>query len=237
MKKIFTIVLALTFLLSGCGEPAAADPETVYADVLSDYKLIAEGVLNESLDDVAIRREEFSKLGLSDAFCAQLKNKRLSTFFIDCIIRSMTEGLENPALASFGYAFDDINGDGNAELLWIREDRLLLGVFTVVDGKAAAVEFWDTDRLGMITDDGEIYTCVESAASTYNRSKLEKNSTELTTTFAIIHDGFNDGKKVCYEWVNGERVSIDEDRYKQLKEENPFKASSRWLALEITPLA
>ena len=237
MKKILAIVLVLTFLLSGCGAPVAADPETIYAEVISDYKLIVEGVLNETLDDVAVRREEFNKLGLSDAFCAQLESKSLSSNFVNCVIRKMTNGLENPALASFGYAFDDINGDGNPEMFWVREDRLLIGIFTIVDGKAAAVTFCDNDRLGMITDEGEIYVCLESAASSYNRSKLEKNSTEQTPTFAIAHDGFDNGKKICYEWVNGERVSIDEERYTQLKAENPYRQSERWLALEIIPLA
>lgn len=236
MKKILAIVLVLTFFLSGCGAPAV-DPKVAYADVINDFKIIAEGILNESLDDVAIRREEFDKLGLSDTFCAQLENKTLSITFVQEVIRKMTNGLENPTLDSFGYILEDINGDEVPELFWVREDRVMLGIFTLVDGKAAAVGFYGPDRRGMLTEDGEIYCCVESAASSYNRSVLEKNSTELTITFAIVHDGFDSGKKVCYEYVDGERVSIDEDRYKQLKAENPFEASARWLALEIQPLA
>lgn len=157
-------------------------PTDVYASVMNDYVAWIDGLLTMPKED----------------FIAS----ELNTGFGNMAIDALTE-LENPTRDSFGYFLRDLNEDGIDELVLLRDDYYVLGLYTVSEGKPYLLDSFWYRYTGIVLDTGYIYTRGSGGASytEYKLRRLEKDSTELTVlqTFGVDGETFfvinEDGNK------------------------------------------
>jgi ABC-type dipeptide/oligopeptide/nickel transport system ATPase component len=125
------------------------------------------------------------------------------------------------------YSLKDISGDGEPEMIvfiegksdWLEEGRI--SIFSKVNGKPVCVASnieWD-----IIDGDGRIYSYLQkSEYRSCTVFRLQKDGQSFET---IAEFGYEFLSKRYYETVDGERVTISEDKYKKLEKKyciHPF---------------
>ena len=150
------------------GQPDA--PIDVYAPLMADYVAWIDGLLTMPKED----------------FIASELNAGFGNMAIDALTV-----FENPTRDSFGYFLRDLNEDGIDELVLLRDDYYVLGLYTVSEGKPYLLDSFWYRYTGIVLDTGYIYTRGSGGAfySEYKLRRLEKESTELTVLQTFGVDG------------------------------------------------
>ena len=136
------------------------------------------------------------------------------------MLMDVATGIDNPNVASFGYAIKDLNNDGIDELLFLREDSFLLAVFTLYNDEPFLLDaFWYRYK-GMILENGTVFVHGSNGAADYKYSirQLNENSTEFTSLLSFGEDG--EGK--YYKQISDKKEFIDETEFNLLLSEYPY---------------
>ncbi len=192
------------------------DDVVLYAQTLSNYQQIVKERLSQTFEeDYNSDVQLLSKTSPNE----NLKYKW------HCMIVDMISGFANPSASSFGYTFMDMNQDGVKEMLWIREDGVVLAIYTLVDGNAVLVDaFWPRYK-GIVTNNGLLYTRSSSGAEYIDftiRTLMSDGQWDEYVSFGI--DGHtDDNQPYYYEMVEATQTEIDKTRFEELREQWPFK--------------
>ena len=178
----------------------------LYTQILINYQQIAEERLSDTFES---NYNSNAKLVSKSS-----PNKELS-YEWHCMIIESVSGLSKPTISSFRYAFVDINGDSIKEMLWFREDYVLLAVYTLINEEPLLLDaFWPRHKAS-ISSSGSICTYDSGGAKdyTYTTRVLTDNSSILITEEMF---GSEDG--LFYENVDGNEVTISKERFEFLLE-------------------
>lgn len=259
IKKLITVSISIILLVVFCGcssnKSASSEPQnksvddnnielnvpfnvpTEYTDVLSDYKKILEFRFSDTFEEdynsgkTVVLNEKLQK-DLQKPLEEFTLEYRWSNMLVEMDSWLGKEG--TPEM--FGYILKDINSDGINELFWVDEKNNILAIFTIVNGEAELLDaFWPRYAV-VLTDSGELYTRGSGGASYvyYEIKKLKPNSSELDTMVEFAVDGYDYETNTVnyYEVINGEKISITEERFDELLSQYPFTLTQNWLALK-----
>lgn len=139
----------------------------------------------------------------------------------------MTSGINTPTEASFGYILQDLDGDGSAEMVWLRQDRTLLALFTIQNDAPVLVDAFWPKHDGYITEQGYLYTIGSSGVAT---------DYQVRTVDGKPIAQFRRDAESFFETVDGEEQSIDPARFEVLLKQYPAQHSSFFTDFPIIPL-
>lgn len=202
-------------------------PASGYEEILEDYRKVVDYRLSESFEtDYNEGKIPALSKSLEESLGGDLAY-RWRCMLVE-MVRSKAEQITKKE--SFGYVLEDLNGDGNPELFWVRSDGFILAVFTMADGQPRLVDaFWPRYR-AVVTPSGELYTRGSGGATLieYQIRQLTPGSTELTAV-----KEFGQDEEKYYEVIDRHRDFVTEARFQELLTENPFEIQMNW---EMTPL-
>ena len=122
----------------------------------------------------------------------------------------------------YGYAFKDLNGNGDCELILLLRDYTVLAVFSTVDGKPKLLDmFWPRHRCA-IYDSGLLYT--HSSGGAYNWAdriqQISPSGDELILLEEFGVDGYIEAEEKAYYYklVDGEKLRISETELGEFRE-------------------
>lgn len=180
-----------------------------YTQTLIDY----QSVIEERLSDTF---ESDYNSGV-DLLAKSPPNLELAYEWHSMIVEAVG-GLHEPTISSFGYAFVDVNGDDVKEMLWIREDYVLLAIYTLYNGEPLLLDaFWPRHK-AVFTDSGELYTRDSGGAQDYKYT-ARMLTTNGSALFPVATFGSENG--VYYENIDGNKVTINKERFDDLVESYP----------------
>ena len=139
----------------------------------------------------------------------------------------MTSGINTPTEASFGYILQDLNGDGTAEMIWLRQDRTLLALFTIQNDAPVLVDAFWPKHDGYITEQGYLYTIGSGGVAT---------NYQVRTMDGKPIAQFRRDAESFFETVDGKEQSIDPARFEALLQQYPTEHSSFFTDFPIIPL-
>lgn len=262
MKKSVSVVVILMMILglfSGCAsevtnttattgttsstKPPVTQPQTLptaYEETLEDFKTLIEWKLTEGFYEkwndgflVEPRLSNSLTEQLADTADQDTLDDRMSTMVFEMIGGHSDR---ESSLKSFGYILKDINGDDVPELFWMREDRTLLAVFTVCDGKAKLLDaFWYRYPCKML-DDNRLYLNYSAGTGflSFEILKLDQSGTLVNDLSFDCNIPGGDAGEYWEQIGDAEPVAISEERFDQLVEQYPFEWGSAWEVLPIT---
>ncbi len=109
---------------------------------------------------------------------------------------------------SFGYALEDLNGDGSDELILLLIDYSVLAIFTTVGGEVRLVDAYWPRHDCMISDDGTLYTLSSGGAANWV-SRIEYISPE-SGELEVLEECGCDGQNGYYTVVDGEFCYVED---------------------------
>ena len=139
----------------------------------------------------------------------------------------MTSGINTPTEASFGYILQDLDGDGTTEMVWLRQDRALLALFTVRNGAPVLVDAFWPKHDGYITEQGYLFTAGSGGVAT---------AYQVRTMDGKPIAQFRRDAESFFETVDGKEQSIDPARFEALLQQYPAQHSSFFTDFPIIPL-
>ena len=111
-----------------------------------------------------------------------------------------------------GYAFCDLNKNGNDEMLLLLDDYTVLAIFSFADGNPILLDkYWNRKKCA-INEDGTIQVCGNSstAISSYSIFRISEDDKELVLSEEYGMDGYDIDTDTyyCYKILNGTKTSI-----------------------------
>lgn len=209
-------------------EPEPASP--LYEDILKDYDdLIAAQLTGTFRADYSEGRYQEGEALTR----AQKRNEDLGIRW-GYMLWDMTTGLSDPGKNSFGSITRDINGDGVPELFWIREDKTLLAVFTIIGDEPIVLDAYWARCDAVMTDDGKLYRINSGGAanSYYDIMTLSTEGKLVAEQSFGMNGGSAETGTLYYEVVDGEQTAITEARFNELLAAYPFQWGESWFDLE-----
>ena len=257
--KMLPILFALiSLLLFGCNdaqmlsvdETGSAEGGThmsldayshIYAEILEDYEKIVDFRLSDGFENDWNGGKD---VGLSSTLLAakydEFENRATHGNTLDLkwnyMLADMTDGLNAAEKSSFGYILQDLNEDAVPELFWIRNDGVILAVFTIRNNEPILLDaFWPRYKC-VITDNGELYTFSSGGTfySSYDIRKLTSTGELTLITSFGLDGGTSESGVQYYEVVDGAKVAIEEMRFNSLLVEYPFVSGTKWSKTEIS---
>lgn len=238
MKRFIVIFLVFTTLV-GCAstistvEPATSNtsskdfvteiiPEQ-YAHVLVQYEEIIE-IWNS--DDEVEGYPNFTEIMENDKYPKPYGSENYPWF------EMLVDG-KYPKTAEYGYILKDINGDGIAEMFWVRDDYTLLAVFTIVEGRAITIGAYSSKNKAIVLDTGEIYQFVVGGANIGEHSilSLASGGNKLSVV-KTVGSAPND---IYYQIIDGEKINIEKVKFDEYMKLYPVAATptESWKANKI----
>ena len=189
-----------------------------YQPVLGDYKNIVAWRLSDGFES---EYNSGVRIPLQSAL-KDVDSDEVLSYRWHCMLAEMLHE-SDPREEDFGYELTDLNGDGMEELLWTESDGFVLAIFSIYDEEARLLDaYWSRYRC-RITEEGKVLTVGSSGAAntTYQVKTLDAAGKELVTQKMFGTDGWDEETNVtfCFEWIDGQKVSISEDRLAQLQKE------------------
>jgi len=139
---------------------------------------------------------------------------------------------------AIGYAFKDLNGDGNPELILLLQNYTVLAIYTISDCQPKLLDaYWPRHCCG-IDSSGLIYVNSNSSAwacsfSTYQVSP-DGSSMLLISEFGVEVDG-SPADAFDYQIVDGEKQTISQAEYDDLFSKFPSRINNDYgCPLDIT---
>lgn len=220
-------LLVIIFLLSGCTHEKHEVPNTTSLLVVPSITFPTEHEPSNEVSPYAEILEEYERLidyRLLETFKTDWEN---GTYKEGDALKSaipedvelnrkwgymlwdMTEGVDNATTRSFGYTCFDINHDGQPELLWLREDRTLLAIFTLGSGKPYLVDAFSARYEAVITNEGLLYSHSSGGAAfnNYELSTLSVDGKLITEQSFGTNGGSPQTRTLYYETINNIQVS------------------------------
>ena len=209
LRLLALLTFAITFLSVSAynkSEPTIEesniDVPVEYLETIDEYALLIENVMVDSFDEDLNNGKFLSPNAKLDyewgAMLADIKDGE----------RKFTE-------KSFGYSLIDINSDGVQELFLLREDGVILALFSIFKEKSCLLDAYWSKRKCNLTDSGELQVLSIGGAQDfeYTIQALDKENPSLITIKCF---GARDGK--YFKCVNDEFKRITEDQFQELSE-------------------
>ena len=145
---------------------------------------------------------------------------------------------------AFGYALEDLNGDGSDELILLLQDYTVLAAFSTVDGKPKLLDaFWSRHRCA-ITDSGLLYTLSSGGATVwfYSILKISPNDNQLLPVEQYGMDTYEHPGDGYYKIVDGETHSISKSEFDEFYKRFPsvsdpdFRKITKNSGIKLIPL-
>lgn len=263
MKKQVAIVAVLMMVLalfSGCAgdtekvgsattpsttSPTKSPEQTLqtmpaaYQETLADIQSVMEWKFAEDFWG-KYEQGEMPEPILSDNLAAQLadeENDEVSEAWFNMVME-MLPHYSDSATCRAGYILKDINSDNVPELFLLQEDRTLLAVFTVCEGKSKLLKaFWNR-YAAVMADDGRLSTQSSPGTGLLDREILKLDAEGVLVNDLSFHcddPGSSDLEAVYMERVgDGKAKAITEERYDELLALYPFEWGSSWEELNIS---
>lgn len=258
LRRLLVLITLISLLLLGCndarslstdetsglenGTPMNIDAyNNIYAEILEDYERIVDFRLSDGFED------EWNS-GNSINLCSVLLRAKYDVFEErathgntlnvkwNYMLVEMTDELDVAEKSSFGYILKDLNNDSIPELIWVRNDGVMLAVFTIRNNTPILLDaFWPRYKC-VITDNGELYTFSSSGAfySSYD-IRLLTSKGELTLVKSFGLDGGESESGIqYYEVVDGTKVAVGEARFNSLLDDYPFISGTKWSKVDIS---
>lgn len=257
MKRFLILIYCTTIILIACGcddqlikknaveTPVQSDTSDVsgdysyYADILTDYRKVIAFRLSDTFE---FDWNSGKSIGLSEKLTEAVSDEVevRPTYSLNIgakwsnMIVDMTNSVDAPAQSSFGYILKDINCDTIPELFWIRNDGIVLAVFTVNDNNIVLLDaFWSRYKC-VITDSNEIYTIYQDGVfSSHDIRKLSVDGKLIYVKAFGIEGGSAETGTVYYEVTDGAKIFIDEPRFSVLQSKYPFEFGDNWANIQM----
>lgn len=110
--------------------------------------------------------------------------------------------------SSFGYALEDLNGDGSDELILLLIDYSVPAIFTTAGGEVRLVDAYWPKHDCVILDDGTLYTHTSAGAPNWS-SRIEYISPE-SGELEVLEECGCDGPNGYYTIVDGEFCYVED---------------------------
>lgn len=223
-------VIGVTFLTDPVkeSESEAALPEELrYTAITEDFNKLVSYRLSPDFEESWNRGDSFL---YSDTMSRALKTE--AAYCWPTMIITMVDGLDSPTHDSFGWLLYDMNKDGNQELFFVREDGILLAVFTIVNDEPILLDaFWNRYK-GVITENGELYTLATGGAdeNTYTIKSLIK-----TGRLTVVDSFYMSPGVLLNHYYDRNDEPIEQEQFNELLKRYPFELPDFWYSLSITP--
>ncbi len=254
MKSITSIVVAfaliISLLLCGCryGIPAestsatapqdtppftVSDAELRYSVLLEDYESIVSFRLSQNFER---DWNNGSPPAISIALTLAIQENPHAEW--SNMVVCMIDGLDHPVQSSFGYVLRDLNNDAFPEMIWVREDYVILAIFTIRGDRLVLLDaFWNKHECVVLAEN-KLYIRTSGGAAYTEYAILALDSQEeflRIKQFGV--DGYSaEFESLYYEIVDNQRNAISSDRFHELLLENPFEFGSEWTSQKIIRL-
>ena len=211
---------------SDCTETKAPTGKITYADILEQYKNIADGYNDGSI----LKSEDELDFDKNIPFCCDEDDDYAHNW--SCMLVDNISPYWSGNVIDFGYSFYDINKDSVNELIWLRCDKnpydswateyKVLAIFTQVNEEVKYIDSYYQKYSAVIVENG-IFTRSSGGAdyTTCTLSQLKENSNELLTKLEFGQDGYRDSKNDIpnYYKKNGkETIEISKEEFDQYYE-------------------
>ncbi len=123
----------------------------------------------------------------------------------------------------YGYSIGDVNGDGVNELLYLREDYMLLAVFSN-NGSPVLIESFTDRYRGYIDTDGRIFAFdADDGHPDVAIYEISEGRDSLETVSALAMTGSNHTETGAYKLTGDKREEITREEYWEQVKKAPFK--------------
>ena len=218
------ILIFITISLSGCDsntaedtseaqDLVASDGRTEYSAIIEEYKKFVDCLINEDVKS-AFDNNIFSAPD-------NILEYHWNCMLVEVNIWSYKDFPKTRN--AFGYALEDLNGDGNAELILLLQDYTVLAVFSTENGESKLIDaFWPKHRCA-IYDTGLLYTLSSGGAYDwyYKMQKISQDGSELLDLeeYGSTSDG---EKQDYYKVIDGETHNINKSELDKFHENFPI---------------
>ncbi|SEW32725.1 hypothetical protein [[Clostridium] fimetarium] len=189
-----------------------------YSSIIDEYQKFVDQLINEGIESV-FDNEIFTTpdTDLSYNWNCMMTETNIWSY------RKFPKNRE-----AFGYALEDLNGNGTPELVLLLKDYTVLAVFSTVNGKPKLLDaYWPKHRCA-IYNSGLLYT-LSSGGSAYWEYAIHQISQDGSKLIAVEQYGSDDD---LYKIINGEKYNISELELEEFQKKYPILSDT--YASEIT---
>lgn len=126
----------------------------------------------------------------------------------------------------YGYAFCDLNGDKESELVLLLNDYTILSIFSMVDGEPVMLDDFHSRKTCWINQDKIIHVSGSNGADrwSYSEYTLSEDGTKLNLIFEYGSEGYDsiNNKNNYYMISNSDKVSISQEKFDELCSSKPY---------------
>lgn len=226
MKKLLLCFLSLTLFLSACSLTDVGTPKATAPDVNNDTTSPTEQAGTTTENNVYNEEKYKSVLDIYKDVIINLDEQMNSkeSLYPDKSKEYEWESAIIGAVASFhlstnvpGYAFCDLNKNGNDEMLLLLDDYTVLAIFSFADGKPILLDnYWNRKKC-TVDGDGtiQVYGSSGADASSFSIFKTSDNDKELLLLEEYGTDGHDPDTLAAnyYKILNGNKTPISELEY------------------------
>ena len=257
MKKIITWLLIASFLLtllSSCNtQPSEEYNENASSITEQTKNVLSNDTSNDTFNDTFNDTSNDTFNDTSNDISNEEKYKPVLDIYKDVIINldeqmnskgsPYTEGTKEyewwtaiiGAAASFhlstnvpGYAFCDLNKNGNDEMLLLLDDYTVLAIFSFADGNPVLLDnYWNRKKC-TIEQDGtiQVYGSGSADTSSFSIYEVAKNDKELVLLEEYGTDGHDPDtlELYFYKILNGTKTSITILEYTAAKSQGTYSS-------------
>ena len=214
-----------------------------YNDILEDYRNLVEFRCSSSFEekwnaDECVRISDTLTHALSDPGKAHTTpDMPLAAKWSNMIV-SMTNGVDDPQITSFGYLLKDINRDGSPELFWISDNKTILAIFTIQSNRVFLLDVFFPRHCCVVSEFWNLYTIDYGGAGfTHYEIRTLDSDGRLYPVIRFGSCGFTDEGTVIYYQTDGqEKLQISESAFEELHKLYPYIFCEEFLACSITYL-
>ena len=216
----------------------------LYEDILNDYGNLVRFRLSSSFEDdwnagrYICVSETLARAQADPVGTHTEQDVPLGAKWSDMLV-TMTNGINDPQISSFGYILKDINRDGFPELFWTREDRTVLAVFTIQNGSVVLIDAFSTRHSCVVSESWNLYI-MDYGGAGYTHYKIQELDIDgnLSVIIQFGTCGFtNEGNVICYQTLDQKELDISESIFNKLLLDNPFLHCKEYLDCQITYLS
>jgi len=127
---------------------------------------------------------------------------------------------------TYGYAFCDLNGDGESELVLLLDDGTILSVFSMVYGNPFMLDDFHSRKSCWIDNDKILHVCGSNGADhwSYSEYTLSADGTKLNLIFEYGSEGYDsiNQQNMYYMISDSDKISIGKEKFDELSSSKPY---------------
>jgi len=211
-----------------------------YKSLVEDYK----NVINYRLSNDFSRSD--TNVNISSELQTIINNNEDLRYRWGCMISELPLTTEptKENLTYYGYILYDLNNDKIPELFWVKKDHTIAAIFTFYNNSIVFLDaYWSRSRC-YITKSGQLYTTGSSGAADNDHDYMRLAEGKLSVTFGFYSESYDvqtpsgfEMKVRYFEYVDGLKEEITEEKYDLLLDSVPQENSTLWLSQPIKPIA